>query len=282
MKGKLSIRLNGVKSFEPEISVFAGGEVNVCIPDRKGYPPSISTIVIEAQIQDSEMLIALLLLVDAIRRRFTGTYELSLLLPYVPYARQDRVCNKGESLTSKVFCSMINSCEFDGVVILDPHSEVVSALLNNVAVVEQADTLLHSEDLSFALHHSGLTLVAPDYGSTKKVEKVAQRFGHTEVIQGTKQRDLKTGALSGFGFYGNVEGKDLLIIDDICDGGGTFVGLAKELKAAGCGKISLYVTHGIFSRGVKNLLDNGIDTVYTTDSLIQTEHSGLKVISVFN
>lgn len=282
MKGSLSVRLNGVKSFQPEISVFAGGEVNVCIPDRKGYPPSISTIVIEAQIQDSEMLIALLLLVDALRRRFTDTYELGLLLPYVPYARQDRVCNKGESLTSKVFCSMINSCEFDRVVILDPHSEVVSALLNNVAVVEQADTLLHSEDLSFALHHSGLTLVAPDYGSTKKVEKVAQRFGHTEVIQGTKHRDLKTGALSGFGFYGNVEGKDLLIIDDICDGGGTFVGLAKELKAAGCGKISLYVTHGIFSRGVENLLDNGIDTVYTTDSLIQTEHSGLKVISVFN
>ena len=219
MKGNLSVKLNGVKSFQPEISVFAGGEVNVCIPDRKGYPPSVSNIVIEACIQDSEMLMALLILVDALRVRFPDpSIEMGLFMPYAPYARQDRICNKGESLTSKVFATMINSCNFDGVVTLDNHSEVMTALLNNVRDVSQSDILNLDEDLTFALYHSGLTLVAPDYGSTKKVEKIAQRFGHTKVIQGTKHRDLKTGSLSGFGFYGDVEGRDLLIVDAI--GGG--------------------------------------------------------------
>jgi len=280
MKGELTVRLNGNKDFTPELKVFNGGEVNVCIPDRKGYPTAPVYAVITAQILDSEMLIALLLLNDALRRKFPTLEEIGLKLPYAPYARQDRVCNSGESLTVKVFTNLINSCNFSAVKILDPHSDVVTSLINKV-IVEDSSKILREFCLSGGIEGvEDLTLVSPDFGATKKVEKLAKELGHTSIIQGTKERDLKTGALSGFGFYGDVKGKDLLIVDDICDGGGTFVGLTKELEDAGCRSISLYVTHGIFSRGVNYLLDNGIDRVYTTNSLPQEQVEGLEVIKV--
>jgi ribose-phosphate pyrophosphokinase len=112
------------------------------------------------------------------------------------------------------------------------------------------------------------------------VDKVAQHFGGLEVIQGMKKRDLKTGELTGFDFYGEVRGKDLLIVDDICDGGGTFIGLAGKLRYEGAKSISLYVSHGIFSRGIEILFDCGIEMVYTTDSCNhEQKHERLQVIN---
>ncbi len=216
-----------------------------------------------ANISDAEGIMALALVNDAIRR--LSPTSVSLSLGYVPYARQDRVCNPGEALSIKVFCDMINFMNFDKVFILDPHSDVTPALLNNCIIREPA-TILSSSTLIRDLMDGKVTLVAPDAGATKKVEKVAQHFGGLEVIQGFKKRDLATGALSGFGYIGDVVGKDLLIVDDICDGGGTFLGLATKLYDGGAKSIELYVSHGIFSKGIDCLLDTCFERIYTTNS----------------
>ena len=68
----------------------------------------------------------------------------------------------------------------------------------------------------------------------------------------------------------DLTGKYAVIIDDICDGGGTFIPIAKELKAKGCRKVVLYVTHGAFTKGTQVLFENGIDEIFTTNSFDQT------------
>jgi ribose-phosphate pyrophosphokinase len=91
------------------------------------------------------------------------------------------------------------------------------------------------------------------------------------IIQGNKKRDPETGGLSGFDYEGDVKGKNLLIVDDIADGSGTFIGLAQKLLEGGAKEVRLYVTHGIFSKGVDFLLNNGISHIYTTDTYYRGE-----------
>ncbi len=269
MKSKIKFK---VGTFEHNIEphMFSGGELNVNIPRNYVFHNKIELI---ANIADSDGIMALAMVRDAISQ--LSSIEVHLYLGYVPYARQDRVCNPGEALSIKVLCNMINTMNFDLVTILDPHSDVTPALLDRVRVITPEQIL----EKTFAVGVNTV-LVAPDAGATKKVEKVAQFFGGMEVIQGFKKRDLKTGALSGFGYIGDVDGKHLLIVDDICDGGGTFLGLANKLSDGGAKSVSLYVSHGIFSKGIDILLDGGISYVYTTDSFEHgCENSRLETIN---
>ncbi len=111
-------------------------------------------------------------------------------------------------------------------------------------------------------------VVAPDAGAAKKAFKVAQGLG-LPMIQATKHRDLKIGDITDttVAYYDHCEpGTNYLIVDDICDGGRTFIELAKYIKQAKhLGKIYLYVTHGIFSKGMRPLLDSGIDHIFTAN-----------------
>lgn len=254
---------------EPDTLVFSGGEVNIKLPEGL-----YGTVYINARIADSDGIMALALVKDALDRNSEVT-EVMLNLPYIPYARQDRVCNDGEALSIKVFANMINSMGFAEVSVNDPHSDVAPALIDNCSIVEQ---WVFANTVRGDFKH--VTLVSPDYGATKKTEKLAQIWD-CEVIQGVKKRDTKTGNLSGFDYYGNVEGKHLLIVDDICDGGGTFIGLTEKLLEGGAETVSLFVTHGIFSKGVDVLLDNGIHTIYTTDSFNHgLTHERLEIIKI--
>lgn len=264
---KSTFKINaGIHGIEITPHLFNGGELNVQLPEQIGYYDRVEII---ANIADAEGIMTLALINDAIKRlvptQRIGTTEVVLYLGYVPYARQDRVCNAGEALAIKIFCDMINAMEFGEVVILDPHSDVTPALLDRCIVKTQIDIIANSilvKDLC-AGHR---TLVAPDAGATKKVDALAEYFGGLDVVQGFKKRNTATGKLTGFGYLGNVEGQDLLIVDDICDGGGTFLGLAAKLREGGAATVSLYVSHGIFSNGIEVLLDGGIDKLYSTNS----------------
>lgn len=257
-----------------EFIKFPGGEVNVRLdtnelndyaygdPYAKGFEfPEGFSVKIIARIWDSDGIMKLLMTTDAIRR-WNPHVPIYLLLPYVPYARQDRVCNPGEALAARVMCELINSQNYSTVEIWDPHSDVVPALLNNVKIVEQCELLSKlapSQDLTTAT-----LLISPDAGALKKVNKASRHVlapWGLEVIRADKTRNTSTGELGDTKIYGVVKGKQCLIVDDICDGGYTFTLLAKELKAKEASRIALYVTHGIFSKGV-DALDDSIDAIY--------------------
>lgn len=178
----------------------------------------------------------------------------------------------GDSFALKVFARQLNTLGFDKVIVLDPHSEAAAAAIENLVAIPQERGLLQSKTLERALKAGELMLVAPDAGALKKIHAVAQAAGVHEFAILTKQRNVATGELTGFRLVdGDVKGKAVLIVDDLCDAGGTFIGSAQVLRDAGASSVSLYVTHGVFSKGVENLLNNGIDKLYTTTSFAPAE-----------
>jgi ribose-phosphate pyrophosphokinase len=275
----MTIKINSkpIKSFN-----FSGGEVQVDIGKWVGYDKP--WITVRADIHNSDGIMELLLAKDAIDRDYKlKNTKKTLVIPYLPYARQDRACNEGEALSIKVMANLINSMNFDHVITWDAHSDVGPALINNCVNVGPEEILAHFvSGLYEELEQGEIFLVSPDAGAEKKVMKVARYFGGLNIINAGKIRDVKTGEIVAtkvdWGF--SLRGKDLLIVDDICDGGRTFIELAKKLKRFKPQSINLYVTHGIFSKGYQPLFDANIKRIFTTNSFPQTETDGLKVVNI--
>jgi len=237
----MSILVNGkeIESFN-----FPAGECYVAVS-----PPLITpqTSVV-ANLHRSDDIIALILTIDAIRRVLPSV-KIDLHIPYFPYARQDRVCNQGESLSVKVMADLINNLHCEQVTIVDPHSDVTPALLHNCQVITQADIFSNSS-LRDELVKDNWILIAPDGGAEKKTLAVAKRLGIPKVFCAQKIRDTKTGKILTTTFHDDVKGQNVLIVDDICDGGKTFIELGKLLRQKEASLICLYITHGIFSHGL--------------------------------
>lgn len=264
----LSAKLNSARlgnseilTSTPEMFVFAGGESQVKLsPDFMTFANNMSSVTISALLQTADGVMQLLLLTDAVRRAVPAGTPVHLAMPYVPYARQDRVCNAGEALSAKVFCDLINAQGYASVTITDPHSDVVAALLDRVAVIDAADRV--AEVLRAPEFKDGVMLIAPDAGARKRVMAIAKKVGVSIVGFADKVRDTRTGEISGTTFPSVPDDLPALVVDDILDGGRTFLELAKAGKAAGFrNKLYLYITHGIFSRGL-NGLDEGFDKIF--------------------
>ncbi len=242
--------------------VFSGGEQHVRFEeDAIG-----GDITVTARVMSANDIIGLLLIKDALDRM--GEHDsIELVIPYWPYARQDRVCSPGEALSTAVMARLINSAKFDSVTIYDAHSDVSPALIDNVENVSISDLF---ESVRLGKEYE-LTLVSPDAGAAKKVMDLSKVINAADVIVAGKVRDVKTGDIMRTDVYADadrIEGKDLMIVDDICDGGRTFLELAKVLKKSNPKSITLYVTHGIFSKGI-DVFDGFIDKIITTDSICQ-------------
>lgn len=237
--------------------IFSGGEIGVQV---SGVTEKELTLV--TRIQNSNDVMELLMATDAARRM--RVKEIHLFLPYLPYARQDRVVNKGEAHSLSVFANLLTWQRYESVTVFDPHSEASSNLMNDqdFRVVSN-----HEFVKKVFAGKSNYWLVSPDAGAAKKIHQVAEAIGYAEKpVQALKYR-LVGGAIDSIEIYeSNLGGRDAYIVDDICDGGATFIALAKELKKRNVGKIYLVVSHGIFSKGLGVLSSGGIDHVFTTDS----------------
>lgn len=254
---------------------FKGGE-----PHIKVIKPSLNVdmdrveVLISHRIHTYNDLGRLEVAVNAIKG--LGFTKLYLTLPYFPGARQDRRMVEGEPFTSAVYVKALSRMGFLEIASLDMHSDVVAGMF---AVLDSPRTFHDINNHNFVggiltSEYGGggpYNLVSPDAGSNKKISSLGKFLVANEILPNTivkcdKYRDVTTGEILGFDVYADdLEGIDCVIVDDICDGGGTFLGLAKELKKKGAGKIHLIVTHGIFSKGIKILTDV-FDSVHCTNS----------------
>lgn len=275
----MNILINNTRSIAVQTMTFSGGEVQVKLLDTNIERDD--KVTIKTRLTSTSAIMELMLVVDAIRR-IQPDICIELEAAYFPYARQDRVCDQGEALSASVIASMINALSLNTVTIIDPHSDVVSALLNNVNAVQQDAIIRGNETLQCLLKQNNTVVVAPDAGASKKTMSLALEYG-TPFIQALKKRCTKTGKIERTEICGDVADKDVVITDDICDGGATFIALAHALRAAGAKHISLFVTHGIFSKGVDALAQH-IDAIYTTDSFRHASeyenHPSLTVIKL--
>jgi ribose-phosphate pyrophosphokinase len=238
--------------------LFSGGEWHVNLEPKM---LDNSNIIITARLGCADDIMKLLVLTDALRGLYDNDIE--LVIPYLPYSRQDRRCVKGDPFSLKIFANIINSQGYSKVTTADPHSSAASLLINNFKEIKQVDIVTKINN-SFNYQ----VLVSPDLGASKKVEEAQAKWKHpVDIIYAVKKRDKLGNIIATEVLCDDLTGLDLLIIDDICDGGRTFIELAKVLKEKGAQTVDLYITHPILARGISPLREAGISTIYTTDSV---------------
>lgn len=219
--------------------------------------------------------------------REMGVKNIFLVVLYFMGARSDRKFEEGgNNYLKHVICPIINSLNFEKVIVLDPHSYVLEACLNNF---QKHDNQLVVEFALYEIYginklfHEKAILVSPDAGASHKIYKLAENINYKgNIITCSKERDSE-GKLTKTvvpieqnvrGDMGDNLHKDIIIIDDICDGGRTFINIVKAIRnryilngfdKKEFPKMYLIVTHGIFSNGFKEL-NEYFDGIYCTNS----------------
>lgn len=259
-----------------EFFYFPAGEPHT----RLHGPVGDTEVLIDARIGSMEDFIKMLLVTSCVREH--GARTVRLHMPFFPGARQDRVEDgSGDPLTVKMFADIVNLQHYDSVTVVDPHSDVTPALLERKRVVDVSEFAPAIATLAF--NRGGIDyLICPDSGAEKRVFRMSQKLG-VPIVKAWKHRDRDTGKLTGFGIDPLPGPGNYLVVDDICDGGGTFIGLAEvfhqrliELHQSGVDqdeptKLGLWVTHGVFSHGLDALCSTfewiGCADSYPSDAL---------------
>jgi ribose-phosphate pyrophosphokinase len=267
---------------------FSAGEEQVRVGDVSPF----NELVIKTNITNSRDLVELVMVLNSVSHQLglktTETVRVVVDLPYLPYSRQDRVCYPGEAFGLEQLVLMVTSSMLQGIEWVvntwDAHSKTAEeefnsfgVEFNNIGVNFFLEQFVNQGRLDKGIIDN-LVIVAPDKGAVKRANLAAKVLGVTDIIYGEKVRDPENGEILGIIVERElpdgtvtaspeqlgIKGKPILIVDDICDGGRTFIELAKSLKTYGTGAIYLYVTHGIFSKGFE-VFEGLIDQFYVAN-----------------
>lgn len=303
------ILING-KPLEVD-SVFSGGELNIRLPEldlKVG-----DQVTISYRSKDPNDIFKLGLIISALRDNWGwADPKICVNMPYLPYARQDRVCKFKEPFSLKFVIEYLKFLDVP-VLVTDVHSEEVGKLVGQQnAKITFYDFIGYNSfimglielDLTDLNFDNRLVKIAPDKGAKDRVRKYVQPYNTSYIYNITQHivrynkfvkiyNSAKTLTANKTRLEGKViqeleipeglslEKKDILIVDDICDGGATFIELAKIIKPMNPGSMTLFVTHGIFRNGTDSLYEAGFDRVITTDSLPQTQQNHKGEFHVF-
>lgn len=227
----------------------------------------IDKVLISTRIKDPHWYVRLAMTVQ-ILRHINADVFIYVLIPHFPGGRQDRRNHDGDPLTVKLYADLLNNLKLTKVLLFDPHSPVTEAVVNNALVdsnIDLFETAILDIKRRWNDYGYDYVYVCPDAGAQKKFSQLPIG-AQDKVVYCTKYRDTDTGKLSNF----KMDEQDLtdcacIIVDDICDGGGTFVQIAKLLLEHNAAAVILIVSHGIFSKGFKPF-HGYIKEIHTTDS----------------
>ena len=207
-----------------------------------------------------------------------------LKMPYIPNARMDRVKSDSEVFTLKIFCELINQLGFENVSVLDAHSNVSLAMLDNVHQMDIADIIKRA---ALDKLPKDTILYFPDEGSKKRYAEI---FPDYKYVIGMKMRDWDTGKKKGLDIIANgvdIKEKTVLMVDDIISYGGSMYYSALKLKELGAKDIYAYATHTELSvldenKGtlIKLLNDGTVKKLFTTDSIYNGNHKKIEVVDL--
>lgn len=190
--------------------------------------------------------------------------DCSLTIKYLPYARQDKSVNNFSTFALYPFSDFLNSLNFKKIYIIDPHSTVSLDLIKNSEAIYPVETIKKVIELT-----SPDVICYPDKGAKSKYSKIID----FPSIYAEKIRDQSTGNIISIKIIGNPIDQKVLIVDDICDGGGTFILLMDRMLKELSKETNLFVSHGIFSKGIKVLKDSGIKKIFTIDGEVSEDHN---------
>jgi ribose-phosphate pyrophosphokinase len=221
-------------------------------------------------------------------------------MPYIPNARMDRTKSEKEVFTLKYFTQFINSLNFIEVWVFDPHSYVSEALINNIRFLSVENIIKHI--IAFEYNNDIDLVYFPDAGAMKRYSQYFTNQ-NKDMIYGNKVRNWETGKIEGLEILNKdgkpceksvVDGKKILMIDDIISYGGTMAYSADKLHEMGAKQIDIYVSHlenSFFDKEKGTLRKrmefgtNIVNCIYTTNSIYKeennTENFNIKIINNF-
>jgi ribose-phosphate pyrophosphokinase len=261
------------------MAVYINGKIigNECYPNNERIykeiiPESFSEIMVELKYETDIDLMVLQMVKQYLDDVYPNKFKY-LMMKYVPYSRMDRKID-GYMFSLKYFANIINSMDFDSVLVFDVHSKVTKELINNVyelTPIYYVSNVFKAEKIDYVLY--------PDKGAMSRYSEMFQLS--VPYFNANKKRDLNTGKIIGFELENcpDIKDKNILIIDDLCAKGGTFMASAQLLKDQGAKDIFLYVSHcenTIFNGEI--LKSNLIKKVYTANNMFNDSHEKIIII----
>ena len=233
--------------------------------------------VITWHYENNEELIALIFLTRHLQD--CGIENIVLKMPYIPNARQDRIKGTDDVFTLKYFAEQINALHFKKVVVLDPHSFVSEALIDRIDIwMPRGEISRALNDINRKTNNQDILMFYPDEGAMKRYSGMIKN----PYCFGIKKRNWETGVIEDLNISGEIEkieNATVLIVDDICSKGGTFLHSARKLKELGAKRVYLYVTHCENTILEGELINSGLlEGIYTTNSIFTEHHDLISVM----
>jgi ribose-phosphate pyrophosphokinase len=267
--------------FSP-VSVFSDGEIRIKVPEnvRRRH-----VFIIQPTCKPvNDSLLELVFMIDAARR--SSADEITAIIPYFGYSRQDRKEMPRVPISASVVASILENVGVNRIVTLDIHSEQQQGFIKG-----PWDNLYGSYSLIPEIKKrnlKNLVVAAPDKGSMARATGYARLLGVNEIALVYKERDIMVNnTSSALAMIGNVAGKNILLVDDMIDTGGTVIHAAEYLKKSGAKKVIICATHGLFSGNApEKFAKSMVDELIITDTI--PLHSEMKknkrvtVVSVAN
>ena len=250
-----------LKLINTNIRRFADGEIYIEI--NENIRGNSIFIIQSISSPANDNLMELLLSIDALKR--SSAKNITAVIPYFGYARQDRKVVPRTSISAKLVSNLITKAGADRVVTVDLHAGQIQGFFD-IPVDNLFATPIFARHIKKKIKSKNMICVAPDVGGTERARALGKILNVGLAI--VDKRRPKPGQSQVMNIVGDVKGKTCIIVDDIIDSGGTIVNAAKALKNRGAKEVYVYITHGVLSgEAVKKIKNSVIKNLVITDTI---------------
>ena len=253
------------KLVNSSIRKFADGEIYVEI--NENIRGNSIFIIQSVSSPANDNLMELLLCIDALKR--SSAKNITAVIPYFGYARQDRKVVPRTSISAKLVSNLITKAGADRIVTVDLHAGQIQGFFD-IPVDNLFATPIFARHIRKKIKSKKIICVAPDVGGTERARALGKLLDAELAI--VDKRRPKPGQSQVMNVIGDVQNRTCIIVDDIIDSGGTIINAAKALKDRGAKEVYVYITHGVLSgEAVKKIKKSVIKNLVITDTIDNVE-----------
>lgn len=256
-----------------EVTVFSDGEFQ---PEYKENIRGCSVFIIQSTFTPSENWLELLMMIDAARR--ASAKKIIAVIPYFGFARQDRKDRPRVSIAAKLMANLLSAAGVDRIVTMDLHADQIQGFFD-VPVDHLYASSIFAPYITENFNTDDLLFASPDAGGTRRVSTYSKMFGCGFAIC-YKQRS-KPNVVESMQLIGDVEGKNVILLDDIIDTGNTIVKAANLIKERGAKSVRAMITHPLLTGNAYNNIESSqLEELIVSDTIpLKQEHGKIKVLS---
>jgi len=256
-----------------EVNKFSDGEINVIIPESVRGKDVF--IIQPTCAPANDNLMELLIIVDALKRSSAGA--INAVIPYFGYARQDKKAAPRVPISAKLVADMLETAGVKRIITIDLHASQIQGFFN-IPVDHLVGATLFVEYIKTKKFKNPI-IASPDVGGVARARSYAEKLGLDLVIVDKKRE--KANSCEVMNIIGNVEGKDVIILDDMVDTAGTLTKAADILKSKGATSVMACCTHGVLSGPAFDRIEkSSLDELVITDTIpIKNKHKKITVLT---